>query len=198
MSRPKSITYPIIAQHCVELIAQGEQPSVRKLYQRLGGSYPAITELYRQWRGEQVLATQAEGDLSDSFHQAVLAEIARATETLRQNLGQQLAAEKRDFKEAQDLLAELEAKNEELIQQFDELQRSSEQTQRRLEKALAAAEALIEDNQQRQAACQQQIEVFRAQSHAAELKVAVSETRCQELLKQNERLEQENQRLMKK
>lgn len=198
MSRPKSITYPILAQHCAELIAQGEQPSVRKLHQRLGGSFSTLSELYQHWRSEQVLAAQTEGDLSESFHQAVLAEIGRATEVLRQNLTQQLVAERAQLKETQGLLAELEAKNEELIRQFDELQQSSEQTKLGLEKALAAARALVEDSQQRQAAYQQEIEALRNQAHAAELKVAISETRCQELLKQNERLEQENQRLVKK
>lgn len=143
------------------------------------------------------MAAQAEGDLSEPFRQAALAEIGRATEALRQNLTQQLVAEKTQFKEAQGLLTELEAKNEQLTQQLDELQQTTEQSQLRLEKALAAANALVEDSQQRQTACQQQIEAFRNQAHAAELKVAISETRCQELLKQNERLEQESQRLMK-
>ena len=84
------------------------------------------------------------------------------------------------------------------MQESLELQQTAEQNQLRLEKALSAANALVEHGQQRQTVCEQQIEAIRSHVHQAELRAAVSETRCQELLKQNEKLEQENQGLKKK
>src|SRR5438874_1802654 len=99
MSRPKTIDYPTIAQHCAELIAQGDKPSIRKLHQRLGGSFSTLSEGYQLWRSEQTLITQGEGgDLSEAFYQAVLAEKGRATEALRRNLTQQLLTEQAQVK----------------------------------------------------------------------------------------------------
>src|SRR5579872_5481621 len=94
MGRPNTLDYPTVAKTCHQLIAEGEHPSIRKIYQRTGGSFSTLSAFYQRWQEEQTLASKVDLELSEPFRQAALAEFARVTETLRQTLEGQLKAEK--------------------------------------------------------------------------------------------------------
>ncbi len=186
-----AITYASVVDAFGELIKQGDKPTLRKLREHIGGgSYSTLYPLYHRWQEEQSLAPQVDADLSDAFRKAALAEIGLATATLEQKFTEQLDTEKARLKEAQSLLAECETQIQELKEDMGINQRTAEHKLLKLERELAAANALVEDGAKREASCQSQVDTLRQEVHQAELKAAVSETQLKELEKQNHRLEQ--------
>jgi chromosome segregation ATPase len=195
MSRTDNLSYQSLSTACHELLASGEKPSVRKIRERIGGSFSTISVLLQQWQEEQSFVNKIDLDLSDPFRQAVLAEFGRVTTTLRQRFLEQLNTEKSQLKEIQSLLAECEAKNEQITEDFTLHQKTTAQNLLALEKELASAKALVNEKDKRETSLQASLDAMRDKVHAAELKVAISETRCQEIEKQSQRLEKENKEL---
>ena len=96
-SNEPAISYAAVVNACAELIKQGDKPSLRKLREQLGGgSLSTIHPHYHRWQDEQRHSQKADADLSDTFRQAVLAEIGRATATLEKNMTEDLGVEKRE------------------------------------------------------------------------------------------------------
>ena len=125
MGRQSNLSYQAVANYCLELIAAGEKPSVRKIHGQFGGSFSTISELYHRWTEERRLAVK-ETELSDSFRQAILAEFGRVTLGLRQTLEQQIEQGKIQFQEAQELLKEYELKIEKLSESLAGCKKSAE------------------------------------------------------------------------
>jgi len=185
-----AISYVAVANACVELINQGDKPSLRKLREHLGGgSLSTIHPHYHRWQDEQRLSQKTELDLSDTFRQAVLAEIGRATEVLEKKMTEDLGLEKERLAEAQALLLECETQMEKLKEDSEANQKAAEQKRLKLERELTIATALAEYNAKREKEYQQQIETLRQEAQKAELKSAVSETKLIELEKQLNRYE---------
>ncbi len=184
-SNEPAISYAAVVNACAELIKQGDKPSLRKLREQLGGgSLSTIHPHYHRWQDEQRHSQKADADLSDTFRQAVLAEIGRATATLEKNMTEDLGVEKERLREAQALLLECETKIEKLKEDSEANQKAAEQKCLKLERELTIAKALAEDNAKREKEYQHQIETLRQEAQKAELKSAVSETKLTELEKQ--------------
>ena len=180
-----AISYAAVADACAELIKQGEKPSVIKLREHLGiGSFSTIYPHYHRWQDEQRLSQKVDTDLSETFRQAALAEIGRATATLEQKMNEELGLEKERLREAQNLLLTCETQMEKLKEDFAAVQSALEQKCLRLERELTIATALAEDNAKREKEYQHQVETLRQEAQKAELKSAVSETKLVELEKQ--------------
>ncbi len=196
MSRPSNITYQSVASFCLELVASGERPTVRKIYKHLGGgSFSTITDFYQQWQREQALVSKTKSDLSEPFRQAVLAEFARVTEEIQHRLEAQLRDEQAQLKESQELLAEYESRIEQLNEGLAAYKKDSEETQLRLEKELSAAQARTEEIARRETTLGAQLEAMRQQCHGSELRTATSEAKLAEIEKYCQRLESEIQTL---
>lgn len=185
-----AISYALVANACVELIQQGDTPSLRKLRAHLGvGSFSTLQPLYHRWQDEQRLSQKTEVDLSPAFRQAVLAEIGRATEVLEKKMTEDLGLEKERLTEAQNLLLECETQLEKLKSASEASHKAAEQNRLALEREVIAATALVEDHAKREKEYQCQIESLRQELRQAELNSAVSETKLSGLQKQLNRFE---------
>lgn len=51
--RPTNINYRVVADTCQELLVAGEKPGIRKVCERLGGSFSTISVFLQQWQEEQ-------------------------------------------------------------------------------------------------------------------------------------------------
>lgn len=185
-----AISYALVANACVELIQQGNTPSVRKLRAHLGiGSFSTLQPHYHRWQDEQRLSQKVEADLSPAFRQVFLAKIGRATEALEKKMTEDLGLEKERLAEAQNLLLECESQMEELKNSSEANHKAAEQNRLKLEREVITATALTEDHAKREKEYQHQIENLRQELRQAELKAAVSETKLIELEKQLNRYE---------
>ncbi len=195
MSRPTTLSYPLVSKICLGLIASGETPTVKKIQQQSGGSFSTVGKYYQQWQQEQALASKTEAELSEPFRQAVLAEFSRVAERVQEALNTQLEETKAQLKEAQDLLADYESKVEQISQEFSNYRVQSEETNLKLEKKLSATQARFEEITKREAACAAQFEILRQQFHESQLRAAALEAKLAEIEKYNHRLEFELQTL---
>jgi len=118
MAKSENVTFQAVTVVCNEMSKAGENPSVRKLHARLGGSFSTITEHLNQWRTKQALVQSSENELSDEFNQALLAEFARITEGVREKSKLQLAEKEAQLTEAVDLLSAHESKLEECEKKY--------------------------------------------------------------------------------
>ena len=192
MSRQNNITYQEVSSFCSERLAAGERPSIRKIHQHLGGgSFLTITAFYQQWQKEQSLASKIESDISEPFRQALLAEFGRVSEKLKQRLETQLEALQAQWKEAQDIIVDYEAKIEQINADFSVYREQSEALCLKLERALSATQARFEESAKREATCMAQFEALRQQCHGSELRSATAEAKLAEIEKYNHRLELE-------
>jgi Plasmid replication region DNA-binding N-term len=173
-----------------DLLSANESITIRKIHQMVGGSFSTISRYYQRWTQEQSLAKSVESELSATFKIAVLAEIGRATATLKKSMEAELSIDRGQLKEVHGLLAEQEHRAETLSKELSTQRQESEQRYIDLMKQLSAANALIEASNQREEILRVELEALRKQSHEAELKTAIAETRFQELEKQNTRLEE--------
>jgi chromosome segregation ATPase len=191
MSRPTTLSYPLVSKICLALIASGETPTVKKIQKQSGGSFSTVGKYYQQWQQEQSLAAKTETELSEPFRQAILAEFSRVSDRVEEGLKRQLADTQVQLKEAQEIIAEYESKVEHISQAFEDYQAQAEERGLRLEKELSATQALLEATKQREAACMAQFEALRQQCHQSALQAASLEAKLAEIEKYNHRLESE-------
>lgn len=75
MKRAPDLNYQAVADLCRELCSAGETPTIRKLREKLGGSFSTISAFLNQWQEQKILANQQAGlELSEPFREAMLAE----------------------------------------------------------------------------------------------------------------------------
>ena len=183
MARSESITYQLIAKLCNEMTKADEKPSVRKLHARIGGSFSTITAHLTQWRAQQTLAQSSDNALSDEFHQALLAEFARITASVKKQLLAQLTEKDEQFTEAGELLAEHENRLSECEKKYKDMLGKAQLEQLTLEKKLAAAMGDAESAKQRELVLQEKIDALIEKCHKAELRAAIAETKTAEYSK---------------
>ena len=180
MAKSESITYQSIAKICNEMIKADEKPSVRKLHARIGGSFSTITAHLTQWRAQQTLAQSSDNTLSDEFHQALLAEFARITASVKKQFLAQLTEKDEQLIEAGELLAEHENKLSECEKNYKEMLEKAQLEQLTLEKKLAAALGATESAKQREMVLQEKIDALIEKCHQAELRAVIAETKTAE------------------
>lgn len=179
MAKSENITFQAVAVVCNEMSKAGENPSVRKLHARLGGSFSTITEHLNQWRTKQALAQSSENELSDEFNQALLAEFSRITEGVREKAKLQLAEKEAQLAEAVELLSAHESKLADYELKFNELASQAKSDQLSLEKKLAVAIGDAESARQRELGLQKKIDLLIDKCHQAELRAAIAETKIE-------------------
>ena len=188
MAKSESITYQSIAKICNEMIKADEKPSVRKLHARVGGSFSTITAHLTQWRAQQTLAKSSDNTLSDEFHQALLAEFARITASVKKQLLAQLTEKDEQLTEAGELLAEHENRLSECEKTYKEIVTKAQLEQLTLEKKLAAAIGDSESAKKRELILQEKIDALIDKCHQAELKAAIAETKAAEYNRRDSRV----------
>ena len=196
MSRQNNISYQEVSSFCTECLASGQRPSIRKIHQHLGGgSFLTITAFYQQWQKEQALASKVDSELSEPLRQALFAEFGRVTQKIKEDLEAQLEELHAQGKEAQEIIADYEAKMEQSTADFLRYKEQSEVQCLKLERELSAIQARFEESAKREAACTEQLETLRTQCHSSELRAAALEAKLAEIEKYNHRLELELQTL---
>lgn len=193
MSRPTTLSYPLVSKICLALIASEEKPTVKKIQQQSGGSFSTVGKYYQQWQQEQALVAKTETEISEHFRQAILAEFSRATERVQEGLNTQLADTQAQLKDAQDFLEDYEGKLEQSGTEFANYKAQSEESCLKLERELSATQARFEESTKREVACTAQFEALRAKCHESELRAVALEAKLAEIEKHNHRLESELQ-----
>lgn len=165
MAKSENITFQAIAVICNEMTKAGENPSVRKLHARLGGSFSTITEHLNQWRTKQALAQSTENELSEEFNQALLAEFARITEAVREKSKLQITEKEEQLTEAVELLSAHESNLATCEKSYKELEERAKLEQLTLKKKLAAAIGDADSAKQRKSALQEKIDMLIDKCH---------------------------------
>ncbi len=192
----------MIAKICNGLIAQGIEPSIRVVTEKLGGGSPnLILQYIRQWRKEHELANAIDDDLSPEFRQAALAECSRKLASVRESLQKQVDERDTQLNELQELLGNAETKIDELNNDLLHIKNEANAKHLEYESKLAAtreqiavrseqANELKEKLDTQEAKFQEQLKQLQEAKHQADIKVATAEARNAELEKQLKKLEQ--------
>ncbi len=100
------ITYEQVARTCQTMLKEGQTITARGIMAKTGGSPNLIVKHWQQWRREQEdIALVAMGEeLSPQIKQAILAECARKTTAVKQQLAGQVATAEQHLTEIQELL----------------------------------------------------------------------------------------------
>lgn len=110
MTKNTNITYTDVASACAEILKLGEKPSIRRIHERIGGSYSTISTFYRQWQQSTHEASLSDLSISESLKQALLSEFSKVSTLTKQQFSEKLANDQQQAQEAVDLLAEYEVK----------------------------------------------------------------------------------------
>jgi len=180
MAKTETVTQQAIFEACQTLIDAGSTPTVRKIADKIGGSYSKLSQGLREWRDQQVLANAATSEVSNELKQALLAEFSRITQSLKENLHLQLQEKDQQLKENLSILQEYETKIEALTTHIQSLKTQARETQLHFEKQLAAAAAKLDESTKRTANLEQQLNKMREEKHQADIRAAVFETQVKE------------------
>lgn len=172
----KELTPEKVFAVCDRLTRENRKVSARAVLAETGGSMSLVIEYVRQWKQQQSTLKDVEGVLSEPLKAAILAEIRNHTAALKNELQRQIADAEERARENTELLAEAEARIEELSA---ELQREHEERARDRQEA-ERNKALHE---QRTATAEQRAEKaesLRELQTEAEKRAAVAEARLED------------------
>ena len=178
-----AINYIDVAVACEILVKQGDAPTQRKVQAITGGSFSRVLPLLNEWKEQQKLASQVEGDISEGLRKAILAEYAQLNNQVIIQLKGALEREKASLTDAQDILLSQELEISTLKGDIAIFKKESETRAIEHEKALAAAHARIQDFEAREQQFLKQIDLLRQQITQGEIMVAKAETQAQEAVK---------------
>lgn len=190
------IKYQEVVTIAQQLETEGRKVTHRAIREKLGrGSFSDIGKHRARWLEEKEQASAANTVLSDTFQQAVLAEIGRATKALKEQHQSLLAEYKDQLTESQEMIEEDNRELENIKQQSQDHQEAARTKEIDFEKRLAAAQALVKQATDQENTLRQELkgiiqqyetrvsEVIDARHHA-ELKAERASTRAEELEKQ--------------
>ena len=180
----KAISYEAFKAAWTDLEAQGKAtiPNARSV---VGGSNPTLMKYRDRLRAEQDESELAAFDLPATLKQVIHAfasERCKVVETQKADL---LA----DIAEYQKALDENATETQQKAESWAKAAQRYEERILRLEKALSASEARIEDAAQREKTLQSEITQLRMQHHEAELEMVAFKTQNQAFEKRVEALE---------
>ncbi len=156
-SKKEDITYAVYVQAVSDLKAQGHAASVRVVQRTIGGSHSTLLEYQRRLQADQALATTIQDTISDSCKQALLAEFGRMVQATREKLESELAQERQQIKEANELLREAESRIAALEIQYQSEKEHASEKILTLEKQLAGSHERITDQQHQLDKLEQQL-----------------------------------------
>jgi chromosome segregation ATPase len=196
MSKKDQVTYAAVAKAANELKAEGQQPSVRLVRLKVGGSNSTVLEHMQRWRAETTLATSVDAQISESLKNALLVEFGQVTKSLREELQAEINQERQQNKEICELMSETESRCVEieanahadreqaaaailkLEKQLSAANERAAELQRQADKAAQKADKEIAELQERVGQLQQE-------AHQAQIKAAVAETKVAAMGKNN-------------
>jgi chromosome segregation ATPase len=159
MSKTPQLTYAVYVKAREELEREGvADPSVRDVRARIGfGSNSTLLQYKQQWTEERALASTVNSGISESFKQAITAEIGRAIQSTREGLENSLEQARKQTREANQLLEDAENRIAELEMMRQTEQEAAQAKILELEKELAAAREQIREQQQQNEKLEQQL-----------------------------------------
>ncbi len=180
------ITYEQVALVCQSLMKEGQSPNFRNVMAKTGGAAAKVSEHLNTWRNEQenIVLAALDEELSPQIKQAILAESARKTTLVKQQLSGKITAMEQQLAEMGELLLKTDLEKDQLTQ---ELQKTQQQIIEQ-DKRLAIADQRLLDAQAR---CQELEKLYRESALAHER----AHTEKLMIQKQNETLEKRIERL---
>ncbi len=174
------VTYEQVALACQSLLKEGQSPTFRNVIPKTGGAASAISKHLNTWRNEQenIVLAALDEELSSQVRQAILAESARKTTLVKQQLSGKITAMEQQLAEMGDMLLKADQEKDQLTL---ELQKVQQQTLEQ-DKRLAIADQRLLDAQAR---CQELEKLYRESALAHER----AHTEKVMIQKQNETLE---------
>lgn len=188
MSKKDQVTYANFIKAANELKEAGQQPSVRLVRLKIGGSNSTLLEHLRRWHGETALAASVDQQISEPLKDALLAEFGRVTQSLRDKLQAEINQERQQNKEICELLAEAENRCSEIEAKAQLDREQSAVAILKLEKQLSAANERAAELQRQTdkaaqkadkeiAELQEKVGQLREEAHQAQIKAAIAETK---------------------
>jgi chromosome segregation ATPase len=174
------VTYEQVALTCQSLLKEGQTVTVRAVLAKVGGGAAQISKLIQQWRSEQenIAMAAVDEELSQQIKQAILAESARKTTLVKQQLSGKINAMEQQLAEMGDMLLKADQEKDQLTVELQKVQQQSLEQDKRL----AVADQRLLDAQAR---CQELEKLYREAALAHER----AHTEKLMIQKQNEALE---------
>ncbi len=157
------VSFEQVALACQSLLKEGQTVTVRAVMAKTGGAPGNISKFLQTWRSEQeniALATVDE-ELSSQIKQAILAESARKTTLVKQQLSGKINAMEQQLAEMGELLLKSELEKDGLTLELQKMQQHTIE----LDKRLAIADQRLLDAQSR---CQELEKLYRESALAHE------------------------------
>lgn len=178
MSKTPHITYTAVANACVEILKQGEQPSIRAIHARTGGSYSTITAMFKQWKTATQAGSDAAVSFSDRFKDALRLEVNQITKTIREQLSRQAEQDQRLGHETSQLLAEYEQRIDELSHQLENLKSQCDDQRVAYERKLAVVTEQTHQAQAKLNHLQDQFTSVSESHQKCQIDLAIYQERC--------------------
>lgn len=195
MNRKNQVTYGVFVKAANELIAEGQQPSIRLVRLKIGGSNSTLLEHQQRWRSDTAQLAKVDNQISDSLKEALLTEFVRVTQSLSEKLQAEINVERQQNKEMHELLSETENRCAEIETKAQADSEHAAAAILKLEKQLSAAnERAVELQRQADKAAQktdkeiaelkEKVGRLRDEAHQAQIKAAIAETKVAAMEKQ--------------
>jgi len=198
MAKTGGISYDQVAQACQSLLDEKQKITVRSILSITGGSPNTVLEFYRQWRQQQddISMADIEEDLSLQIRQAILAECARKTTSIKEVFTRKVTDAEQQLTEVKKLLANFEQQLEDAnskiteqgkevavnhqrfidsdqrLKEMEALYRAAIMAQERTQTEKEVAEKQAADLQNRLLESTQELKALQASKHQADLEIA--------------------------
>lgn len=188
MTKKDQVTFASFINAANELKEEGQQPSVRLIRLKIGGSNSTLLEYLRRWHSETALAASVDHQISAPLKDALLTEFGRVTQVLREKLQAEIDQERQQNKETRDLLSETENRCAEIEAKAHADREQAAASILKLEKQLAAANERAAELQRQAdkasekadkeiAELKEKVGRLREEAHQAQIKAAIAETK---------------------
>lgn len=180
------VTYEQVSLVCQSLLKEGHSPNFRNVMSKTGGAAAKVSEHLNTWRNEQenIVLAALDEELSPQVRQAILAESARKTTLVKQQLSGKITAMEQQLTEMGDMLLKADQEKDQLTLELQKVQQQILEQDKRL----AVADQRLLDAQAR---CQELENLYRESALARER----AHTEKVMIQKHNEALEKRVERL---
>jgi hypothetical protein len=179
MTTKPPLTYVGFKEACQQLLASGEQPSVRKIHPITGGSFSTLSEYLRTWQEENILVSGSSFEISNTIRQALLSEFSRIKDVAKENLLSQFEGNSKQLKEVQSLLKEHEGLLEEKEKALLAMMRAREEESLSFEKALSASQAKTSVQKERVKLLELDVDDLKNDCEKLRISTAVAEAKAE-------------------
>lgn len=175
------IPYEQVVRACREIEQSGEAVTIRKVYEITGGSYSTIAEFVRRW--QEAVKVLRDVALPDELISSLKNAYNKMLEIERKQHANEINRERKNLDDTLKQVVDLESDCEKLGKKIESLTQDYQMKVLAFEKRVAAAESRVDDTLKREAEVKQQLESCRKELHDVQLKLAISDTKREELEK---------------